>query len=318
MSPRLFGAACALLGCAVFAQESGYVRTRVPSSDLCLHWQTRKYTYHYGAAGSEQTPGTDEFVAMDAAVQSWRALSGSCSDFVFERGPDVAVANVGYTAGAADNTNVIVFRDVACRDVVPTDDACIPAGTCSNKYQCWEHSDATIALTTTTFSFRTGIVYDADVELNAAPHQDGSRFLFTTVSSPPCEPNAQSGQCAATDIQNTLTHELGHVIGLDHVDAPGSTMEASAPLGETSKRVIDSGTADGFCSIYPKGQIGSPPCADLDSVEKKVVAVNVGTSGFDQLGCSAAGHGAGWLGLIALSGAARKRGQATFWRRTKK
>ena len=61
------------------------------------------------------------------------------------------------------------------------------------------------------------------------------------------------------------------IMGLDHVDTPGSTMEPSAPIGETRKRILDSGTGKGFCVIYPKG---SPPmpCDDLGQLQKKVIA----------------------------------------------
>ena len=62
----------------------------------------------------------------------------------------------------------------------------------------------------------------------------------------------------ATDIQNTMTHEMGHAMGLDHVAEPLSTMEATAPMGETQKRIIDVGTAAGFCDAYPRGPAAHP------------------------------------------------------------
>jgi hypothetical protein len=62
---------------------------------------------------------------------------------------------------------------------------------------------------------------------------------------------------------------------------PLSTMEASAPPGETQKRVIDAGTAAGFCDTYPRGL---PPtqCAEHGLSSKKLSAQSVGT------GCAAA------------------------------
>jgi hypothetical protein len=293
------GVLCA--SAAAQAQADTFVRTQVPDQPLCLSWGTREYRFSYHAAGSEQTPGTAEFLAMDAAFDAWRQLSESCSDFRFEKGPMVAQAEIGFDPARSDNVNVLVFREAACRDVVPQADPCLQRGDCASRYQCWDHNDMTIALTTTTFSYRTGLIYDADVEFNAAPQSGGGRFLFTTISSPPCEQDAQSALCVATDIQNTLTHEIGHIIGLDHVGAHDSTMAPTAPLGETRKRVLDLGTRQGFCTIYPRGR-PSPGCDLLMQGELHITADNRGTPGLAHLGCVGGGMGApAALGLLAWS-----------------
>jgi uncharacterized protein (TIGR03382 family) len=107
----------------------------------------------------------------------------------------------------------------------------------------------------------------------------------------------------AIDLQNTLTHELGHAMGLDHVASPGSTMEPTAPPGETQKRILDDGTAAGFCSVYPRGR-PSLQCVDPDTVNERLVARGQGLSG---LGCaSSGGPGAPSL-LLALLGLLRRR-----------
>lgn len=280
-----------------------FIRTRVPDKDLCLAWTTRAYVYNYHSAGSQQTPGTAEFVAMDAAFETWRAAAKTCSDFEFIKGPLVGVANIGYDKDSSDNTNVIVFRERSCKEIVPSDDPCLLEGTCRNTFQCWDESDTTIAITTSTFSYKTGVIYDADIEFNAGMQENGERFLFTTISSPQCEPGAQSPLCVATDVQNTLTHEIGHVVGLDHVDVPGATMEASAPLGETRKRILDTGTRDGFCHIYPANK-PTPPCED---VNERVFAVNRGTPGLEQVGCHAGGAGLSFAAVLLAVALARRR-----------
>lgn len=287
-----------LLATSALAQP--YRRTTVPGKQLCLAWNVREYVYHYDPAGSERTPGDSEFLALEASFDTWRALSSSCSDFVFTRGEDRPNPLVGYVEATDENPrptneNVILFREVSCLDAVEQGDPCWEDGTCGNAYQCWEHGEGVIGLTTSTYSLRTGHVLDADIELNASLP---GGFLFTTVSSPPCE-GIPSTSCVAMDLQNTMTHELGHVVGLDHVTTPGSTMEATAPPGETRKRILDVGSAEGFCSIYPRGL---PPTQCLEPVEMGQALTADG-----RLGCAAAPESLLPLALLSVWALRRRR-----------
>ncbi|MFL5356747.1 myxosortase-dependent metalloprotease, MXAN_2677/MXAN_2678 family [Archangium sp.] len=278
------------------AEAQTYQRTLVPGRPFCVVWPGRDYLYRIDAAGSSRTPGDSELSAIEAAIASWRAVSDTCSDFTFTRGQDLVHPRVGYVKDSQDNENVLTFREVDCNDIVPPEDACIDEDTCANTYACWDHGAATIGLTTTTFSFRTGYILDADIELNASTN--GRGFTFTTVDSPPCDGQVSS-ECVVTDIQNTLTHELGHVVGLDHVSVPGSTMEPTAPPGETHKRIIDAGSAQGFCDAYPRGL---PPtqCGERPDLGRHFQAVSTGTG----VGCGAAPGSlfpaAALLGALAL------------------
>lgn len=280
-----------------------YQRTLVPGRPFCVVWPGRDYLYRLDAAGSSRTPGDSEFSAIEAAVGSWRAVSATCSDFTFTRGPDIQHPQVGYVKDSQDNENVLTFREADCNDVVPPDDACLDDDTCANKYACWDHGGATIGLTTTTFSFRTGYILDADIEFNASA--DGRGFTFTTVDSPPCDVQVSS-ECVVTDVQNTVTHELGHVVGLDHVSVPGSTMEPTAPPGETHKRIIDAGSAQGFCDAYPRGL---PPtqCGERPDLGRHFQAVSTGTG----VGCGAApGSLVPMAALLGLRALGRRRERA--------
>jgi len=294
-------AALALLASSMAAAQP-FIRTVVPGSEekgvLCVTWNKRGFTYVVDAAGSARTPGESEFVAVDAAFASWQAVSDTCSDFKFTRGERQANTKIGR---GSESSNVVVFREVSCRTAAPSTDPCLADGSCANTYKCWDHSDFTIALTTTTFSTKTGAIYDADIELNAAPHVDDSRFLFTTISSPPCAPNPDAVTCVSTDIQNTLTHEIGHAVGFDHVENPGATMEATAPPGETQKRIIDFGMTEGFCQTYPKG-LPPVPCNELAQLRRKIIVKGVGTPGLSGIGCAAVPGAAFWLlGLLVIA-----------------
>src|SRR5205085_10533449 len=80
----------------------------------------------------------------------------------------------------------------------------------------------------------------------------GQRFTFTAADGPPCADLNETG-CVRIDVQNTITHEAGHTIGLDHTPDPNATMYATAPEGETSKRVLGTDDIQAICDIYPRG-----------------------------------------------------------------
>lgn len=280
----LLAAAASLTARAQQDPDTPYARIQVPGRDVCISWSDRRYTYTPDAAGSAITPAETEFAAIDAAYGTWQAASDTCSDFAFIKGGRMVNTVFGYDRQSSSNNNVLVFREVACRDVVPAADPCFEDDSCSNAYHCWDHGDYTIALTVTTFTSRTGTILDADIELNGSPHVDGTRFLFTAVNSPPCEPGFERVDCVATDIQNTLTHELGHAVGLGHVSGLDSTMLPTAPVGETHKRIIDAGTRQGFCAIYPPG-LPAADCFATGQISPTIVATNRGTPG--PFGCAA-------------------------------
>lgn len=238
-------------------------------STLCVTWADRNFDYRVDQAGSARTPGETEFTAIDAAFATWQAVSDTCSEFKFIRGQRIADGRVGR---GTQTENLVIFREVNCRDVVPPSDPCLADGSCANVHRCWDHSDGTIGLTTVTYSTRTGIAVDADIELNAGA------FLFTSISSPPCEVGREAVTCVAYDVQNTTTHEIGHAVGFDHSTDPASTMAATAEVGETRKRVIDVGTASGFCQTYPRGQ-PPVPCDELAVARSRIIARNTGTFG---------------------------------------
>lgn len=282
---RWFVSALAVVSLTANAQ---FLRTVVPSDPTkCVTWSDRQMEYQVDAAGSARTPGETEFTALDQAFSAWQAVSDRCSDFRFIRGQRVTNGNVG------KGTNLLIFREVDCRDVVPVSDPCLSDGSCANAYRCWDHGADTIALTTVTYSVRTGIAVDADIEFNAGG------YFMTTISSPPCERGRESAQCVAYDVQNTATHEIGHMVGFDHVELASSTMAPTAPIGELSKRTIDPGTSGGFCSTYPRGQ-PPVPCDELALLRSRIIARNTGSFGQSCVGSTSGLEPWVLLGLLSL------------------
>ena len=277
---------------AVFAATPSYVRTTTTDGSHCLRWPAGPVTVLQSSAG-DPSLGDAGFDAVTRGWQTWEAQMQACSDLTLTEGARSASRTVGLLPdGGAEN--LVLFRTRLCTAVVDAGDPCNGSGTCGNQHDCWEHTSGVLALTTTTYLRTSGVIVDADVELNA------SQAVFTVVDAPPCDPAAQSLDCVANDTQETATHEFGHALGLSHSPDPTSTMYAYAPVGETSKRTLDDGTRQFVCDVYPLGR----PSQDC-------IAADGGS--MDGSGCSTAGTSttpvlaAGVLGLLLLVGRRRRR-----------
>jgi MYXO-CTERM domain-containing protein len=169
-----------------------------------------------------------------------------------------AAAEVGH-----DGRNVIVFRqDTWCRQPPPLDDAGNPEPGC--------YSANALAVTSIFKNKNSGEIVDADIEFNAVFYSWGDLVGQPALAT-----------TSTADFQNALTHELGHVIGLDHncytasdgqprrsdntgalaMDCYGSvpppvavleaTMYPSVSLGDTTRRDLSPDDELGVSEIYP-------------------------------------------------------------------
>jgi MYXO-CTERM domain-containing protein len=292
-------AALASLLAAVPALAFVRSTTATPGTGKPLFWPNPQVTFTVNPSHFNSIPGcTTSAAAMAlvrASIPTWNQAtrpgeSAVCTSFRFVDGGDSASTVLGYdqTPGA-HNENLVVFRSRLC-SAITSDAICagVDVGACVAKYNCWEHDAATgpggtIALTSVVFLPDTGEIVDADMELHdwngdkAAPNG----WYFTCPGPPALTCNAtgptdpllysESG-CTFIDIGNTVTHEAGHMLGLDHVCVPnvtgpsaicpvgGSTMEPTAGPGDTDKRTLKPDDVDGVCSIYPVKSSGGCGC----------------------------------------------------------
>ena len=100
------------------------------------------------------------------------------------------------------------------------------------------HASGAFALTTTWFDRKTGEILDADMELNE------QHWTWAICPDSGCSDGR-------IDLENTMTHEMGHLFGLAHSpDTAESTMWACAEEGEVLKRSLHDDDQEGFCDVY--------------------------------------------------------------------
>ncbi len=237
----------------VLTEAPGFVRTGPTKAGGYLYWESGCVYVTVDAAGTKQLAGDTERAVVDASIAAWNDGVRSCSylDIVQETSRPIEV-------GGRDKVNVIKFRDTSwCRPAVGDDPA-----------RCYSPSAA--GLTTAVYvddadSGRDGAIVDADIELN------GVDFAISS--------GGQSLGLAGckSDLANTLTHELGHLLGLEHpcrvasdperVDGAGrpvpscsgtsepaiieATMYNFQDCGETKKATLTADETSAICAIYP-------------------------------------------------------------------
>lgn len=208
---------------------------------------------------------TDVQQALGNAARNWNQPTAACSAL------SLLPSAPADRAARPDDVNVVAFlTDRWGRGAVDYDPSALAVTIVTYQSSAGAPGDGTIG--------------DADIELNAVD------VYFARID--PDNPNAvqipQDSQATRlADLENTLTHELGHVLGLEHtcwdhktgspprddrgqpiVDCQGSRLPPAvlrtamfpyAADGETSKRTISRDEVRGVCEPYP---VGAPlaPC----------------------------------------------------------
>lgn len=108
------------------------------------------------------------------------------------------------------------------------------------------HDPRALAVTYVWHDPNTGQIFDSDIELNEETN--------TFVICPPTGCTAVPTDTA--DLENTLTHELGHYFGIAHTPHDReATMFAEASPGEAKKRTLQPDDIEAVCTIYAPGTL---------------------------------------------------------------
>lgn len=246
MSRALFATATALvlLGALAPSPSSAWCRmttsARLPSaSEPCifpdpeadppehyLEWlrPCSSVTLSVSAPSDDLTEAEVEGV-LRRSIATWEAVScggvpfGIDIELMAERSTcDVPL----YRDGGGGNANTIMFvRDWGAR----------------------EYDPAAFAITTVWHRRSTGEILDVDMEMNER------RGPFGICPDAGCVERT-------VDLENVITHELGHYLGIAHSEEIEATMYASAVAGETIKRDLHPDDIEGLCVTYPAGTPG--------------------------------------------------------------
>lgn len=239
----------------VLAMPAGFVRTGPTKAGNSLFWESGCVFFVVDQDGTKALPGDTELQIIDQAVETWNVASATCSYLTLKKS-GTASKEVG-----KDYTNVIKIRDSSwCRPKIKDDPA-----------RCY--SDAAAGITTAVYvddarSARDGAIVDADVEIN------GVNFAISSGGV-----TLSTGGCKA-ELLNTLTHELGHLVGLEHpclaagdpqrIDDLGravpscgatsdpkiteATMYNFQDCGETKKETLEANDIGFLCKVYPTAE----------------------------------------------------------------
>jgi hypothetical protein len=121
----------------------------------------------------------------------------------------------------------------------------------------------TTARTRVFYDLDTGEISEADIVINPYPYSEtGAALQFSTDGTP-----------GTYDLESTLAHEIGHLLGLSHSHVIGATMQASQALNGTfglpaiTERTLSDADQAAARSLYgPRGKTGSIEGRILSSI----------------------------------------------------
>ena len=200
-----------------------------------LHWQSPCLYYAVQRDGSPQAgiDGDAFQKTVAAAFQAWQSAKcpgGGSPRFHAQFQGFVGCAKREAVCGGTDkNVNVMMLHD-----------------------DNWPELPSVIGLTTPSGGTKSGLVIDADLEINS---QD---FDFSTGATGP----------TALKLSDVLSHEVGHFLGLSHGDADGALMSVHYEMVQLSPELLTDDDVAAICTAYPPGTALSCPAPSAPAYDE--------------------------------------------------
>jgi len=215
---------------ALATPAAAYVRTTT-TTGVPTAWRTPCVTMEFSlGAPPLELDAAAYLSAAKAAGATWSQASfdgvQQCSNVIFTVVP---VADVAGQVGM-DYRNRLIFRQgecpacsgAWCSDPLPKDGSC--------------YDRSALAITSVFQIKSTGEIVDADLEVNATTYTWGDYVGYP-----------EQFESNTHDFQGTITHEFGHVIGLDHTCYTPGTRTDGTPIPrpvDNNRNLVPDCTAD--------------------------------------------------------------------------
>lgn len=282
-----FGLISLIVGMAAPGRVHAFCRestTSSPNGDcnnaagsVLLFWDRNCMTYAFHSSVFPRVPMGESFVrkTFSASFQTWAAVhcSGAKTPFLVAQASGTTSTSEAEFLYDQPNESIVALRNKREWTELP------------------DHDSLALALTLIWHDKKTGEILDVDMELN------GGAGTFS---------DCEQTRCGNTsvDLQNTVTHEAGHLLGLGHTKVRGATMAPSTTMSpEIEKRDLASDDSMGYCALeLPPGPCEGSSCTcpapPIFPSHRTVRACNCQTLGAQ----AAAGGGAAlWSTGIAAS-----------------
>lgn len=201
------------------AQTSQAYQFSLTTNGNPTFWYTSCISFWMNTSGSQGLNNTMVERDLISSLNAWDSIE--CSALSLSYKGQTNSNFIGYdTSEGAENQNILTFV---------------------SSPQAWLYDPNALALTTVTMCVNdtpecaVGTIIDADIEIN----EQG--YPFTTSDAPRVR----------MDLANTLTHEIGHLLGLDHSNDAEATMYFQQDLGETNKRNLANDDRLALCTLFP-------------------------------------------------------------------